>query len=126
MNRRKKKGLARLQRFFKKHSLFFNFLLTLINVIALILPVIFGQEFIIIKTIHQINLNVTDAYAHASASIAISVSGTVTIQNASGIFINGIKSNNNSTGTYTHDLGTSDSVTMTVQNASGTYTFKGN
>jgi hypothetical protein len=132
MTRSKKKGFVRAQRFFKRYGLFFNAFFTLLNVILFILPLIVGQEFVIIKTIHQINLDVTDAYAHPRASLTISASVTVTIQNASGTYTNGVRSSGsanaliqNASGTNTSNVRSSDSVTMTVQNASGTYTSSG-
>jgi|YelNatPaOPRAMG01_1025707.scaffolds.fasta_scaffold99866_3 hypothetical protein len=81
---RKKKRFARAQRFVKKHTLILNILTMMLS---LILPLIVGQEFVIIKTVHQINLDVTDAYAHPSASLKINAFVTVTIQNASGTFV---------------------------------------
>lgn len=81
---RKNKRFARAQRFVKKHTLILN---VLIMMLSLILPLIVGQEFVIIKTVHQINLDVIDAYAHPSASLKINVFVTVTIQNASGTFV---------------------------------------
>jgi hypothetical protein len=81
---RKKKRFARAQRFCKKHTLILN---VLVMVLSLTLPLIVGQEFVIVKTVHQINLDVTDAYAHPSASLKISDFVTVTIQNASGTFL---------------------------------------
>ena len=80
----KNKRLARLQRFTKKHNLVLS---VLILVLSLILPLIIGQESVIIKivTVHQVNLDVTDAYAHPSAILNVGASFTVTAQNASGI-----------------------------------------
>jgi hypothetical protein len=86
MPKRAKKRFVRAQRFFRKHGPFLNALMTTLNVIFFVLPLIVGQEFVIIKTVHQINLDVKDAYAHPSASAVFSSSVTVTIQNSSGTF----------------------------------------
>jgi len=82
---RKKKRFARAQRFVKKHTLILN---VLIMMLSFILPLIVGQEFVIVKTItvHRIDLDVNDAYAHPSASIGLGDSITVTIQNSSGTY----------------------------------------
>jgi ABC-type microcin C transport system permease subunit YejE len=81
---RKKKRFARAQRFVKKYNLVLN---VLVMILSLILPLIVGQEFVIIKTVHQINLDVVNAYAHSSVGLKFRVFATVTIQNASGTFI---------------------------------------
>ena len=108
--------------------------MTILNIILFVLPLIVGQEFVIVKTVHQINLDVTDATAHIGGSIGLSdsVSVTFTIHNSSGTYVNGVKSSDstnpsvqNSSGTDTSRVGIGDSVTMQVQNSSGTYTFNG-
>jgi len=86
---RKKRKFVTAQRFFKRHGLFFSALFTMLNIILFILPFIVGQEFVILKTVtvHYINLDVKDAYAHPSDSMRVSSSLTVTVQNASGTYI---------------------------------------
>jgi len=83
---RRKKRFARIQRFFKRYGSFFNAFITILNVILFVLPLIVGQQFVIVKTVHQINLDVTDAYAHPSDSIRISDSMTAIVQNSSGTY----------------------------------------
>jgi hypothetical protein len=128
---KKKKRFAHAQRFIKKYNLLLN---VLIMILSFILPLIVGQETVIIKTVtvHRINLDVTDAYAHPSASVTVGDSVTMTVQNSSGIYTNGVNSNNsanpsvqNSSRTNTNGVRFSASVTMQVQNASGTFTFNG-
>jgi hypothetical protein len=122
---KKKKRFAHAQRFVKKHNLALSLLMM---ILSLILPLFFGQELDIIKTVHKINLDVIDAYAHPSDSVTISDSVIATIQNTSGTYRLNDSANTliqNASGTNTRSVGLSDSVTMTVQNSSGTYTFQG-
>lgn len=82
---RRKKRFARIQRFFKRYGSFFKAFITILEVILFVLQ-LNGQQFVIVKTVHQINLDVTDAYAHPSDSIGISVSMTAIVQNSSGTY----------------------------------------
>jgi hypothetical protein len=83
----KKKRFAHAQQFVKKHSLMLNVLVTALSLLSSILPLIVGQELVIIKTVHQINLDVMDAYVHPIDNVKINAFVVVTIQNSSGTFI---------------------------------------
>jgi hypothetical protein len=84
---RKKKRFARAQHFVKKHALMLNVLVTALSLLSWILPLIVGQEFVVIKTVRQINLDVIDAYVHPIDNVKINAFVVVTVQNSSGTFI---------------------------------------